>query len=110
MKVILPWIFLTLAALAGATPPTGCVQKVKETISPPRGWTKQGPAPPEAVLELRIALPQPNFPELEKHLYEIRLAFLYPFHAIELTKCLCHQATRSMIAMDNIFPRRKWMN
>lgn len=76
MKVLLPWIILTLSALVGAAPSAGCAPKVKETIVPPRGWTKQSPAPPNAIIELRIALPQPNFPELERHLYEIRFVVL----------------------------------
>lgn len=52
--------------------PKGCAHKVKESVSPPRGWTKAAPAPADHTIELRIGLPQPNFSELERHLYEVR--------------------------------------
>ena len=48
------------------------VYKVKESILPPRGWTKQARAPPDHVIQLRIALPQGNFEALEQHLFEVR--------------------------------------
>ena len=48
------------------------VHKVRESIPSPRGWTKTKRAPADHIIELRIALPQPNFGELEKHLDEIR--------------------------------------
>lgn len=66
------WFSLLLAGLAYAAPSVPSAQKVKENITPPRGWVKGGPAPADAIIELRIALPQPNFVELERHLYEIR--------------------------------------
>ncbi|KAH9939929.1 Pro-kumamolisin, activation domain-containing protein [Amylocystis lapponica] len=50
--------------------------KLKESILPPSGWTNVGPAHPEHGVELRIALPQPNFDELESHLYAVS----DPFH------------------------------
>jgi tripeptidyl-peptidase-1 len=50
----------------------GCHQKVKESIhGPPSGWYKHAPAPKHHILELKIALPQPKFPELEQHLWEV---------------------------------------
>ncbi|KAI6006446.1 peptidase S8/S53 domain-containing protein [Pisolithus marmoratus] len=47
--------------------------KVKESIvaPPPLAWVEHAPAPSNYVLELRIALPQPYFPLLEKHLWEV---------------------------------------
>ncbi|KAH6914776.1 tripeptidyl peptidase A [Coprinopsis sp. MPI-PUGE-AT-0042] len=45
--------------------------KVKEAVQAPRGWSKLGRAPAGNTVSLRIALPQPNFEALEKHLYEI---------------------------------------
>ncbi|KAI6016231.1 Pro-kumamolisin, activation domain-containing protein [Pisolithus marmoratus] len=46
--------------------------KVKESIvAPPPAWVEHAPAPSNYVLELRIALPQPYFPLLEKHLWEV---------------------------------------
>ncbi|KAG0702415.1 Pro-kumamolisin, activation domain-containing protein [Suillus ampliporus] len=61
-----------VAALASAIPFKGCQHKVKEsTRVPPHGWYKHAPAPKDHVLELKIALPQPKFPELEQHLWEV---------------------------------------
>ncbi|KAF8638557.1 hypothetical protein AX17_002100 [Amanita inopinata Kibby_2008] len=45
--------------------------KVKESISPPHGWTKHALAPSDHEVDLHIGLPQSNFPLLEKHLFEI---------------------------------------
>ncbi|KAG1752358.1 peptidase S8/S53 domain-containing protein [Suillus paluster] len=61
------------ALLASAAVPfKGCQHKVKESVhGPPRGWYKHAPAPKHYMLELKIALPQPKFPELEQHLWEI---------------------------------------
>ncbi|KAG0702391.1 peptidase S8/S53 domain-containing protein [Suillus ampliporus] len=59
-------------ALASAVPFKGCQKKVKESIhGPPHGWYKHAPAPKHHMLELKIALPQPKFPELEQHLWEV---------------------------------------
>jgi tripeptidyl-peptidase-1 len=61
-----------VAALASAIHFEGCLQKVKESIhGPPSGWYKHGPAPKHRMLELKMALPQPKFPELEQHLWEV---------------------------------------
>lgn len=50
----------------------GCRHKIKESLeTTPRGWVKHAPTHPNDVLELRIALHQPYFPTLEKHLWEI---------------------------------------
>jgi tripeptidyl-peptidase-1 len=43
----------------------------KETVDLPSGWSRCGTPPSDHVISLRIGLPQPNFPVLEKHLYEI---------------------------------------
>ncbi|OAX43341.1 subtilisin-like protein [Rhizopogon vinicolor AM-OR11-026] len=60
------------AALVGAASFKDCQHKVKESIhGPPRGWYKHAPAPKHHMLELKIALPQPKFPELEQHLWEV---------------------------------------
>ncbi|KAG2068080.1 subtilisin-like protein [Suillus decipiens] len=72
MKVITLLTLPFAAALAGAVTFKGCKHKVKESIhGPPHGWHEQAPAPKHHILELKIALPQPKFPELEKHLWEI---------------------------------------
>ncbi|KAH7923658.1 subtilisin-like protein [Leucogyrophana mollusca] len=67
------WLGLSLSvALARAALYKGCQHKVKESIhGPPRGWVKQSPAPPNHIIELKIALPQPNFSVLEQHLWEV---------------------------------------
>ncbi|KAG2361732.1 hypothetical protein BDR07DRAFT_1286342 [Suillus spraguei] len=72
MKVITLLTLPFAAALAGAVSFKGCKHKVKESIyGPPRGWSEHASAPKHYMLELKIALPQPKFPELEKHLWEI---------------------------------------
>ena len=46
--------------------------KIKECIEgPPHRWLRLSPAPPDHLLELKIALPQPHFHILEKHLWEV---------------------------------------
>ncbi|KAG1893462.1 peptidase S8/S53 domain-containing protein [Suillus fuscotomentosus] len=62
-----------VAALASAAVPfKGCQHKVKESIyGIPRGWSRHTSAPKHHMLELKIALPQPKFPELEQHLWEV---------------------------------------
>ncbi|KAG1805581.1 peptidase S8/S53 domain-containing protein [Suillus subaureus] len=62
-----------VAALASAVVPfKDCQHKVKESIhGPPHGWSKHTPAPKYHMLELKIALPQAKFPELEQHLWEV---------------------------------------
>lgn len=44
---------------------------VKEEIIIPQGWIRHSRAPPSHILALKIALPQPKFGELERHLYEV---------------------------------------
>jgi len=62
-----------LSAVAAALGvPTGLPNlKVKESVSAPRGWMQGPRAPADHTIELKIALPQPNFSVLETHLYEI---------------------------------------
>lgn len=46
--------------------------KIKDRIpGPPPGWLRRGPAPPDYLLQLKIALPQPHFPIPEKYLWEV---------------------------------------
>lgn len=54
------WIVLALSGFALAVPSTKF--KVKESIAVPRGWTKREVAPRDFTIDLRIALPQSNFP------------------------------------------------
>jgi tripeptidyl-peptidase I len=72
MKFVTLLVFPFAAALASTVPFKGCQQKVKESIhGPPHGWYKHAPAPKHHILELKIALSQHRFPELEQHLWEI---------------------------------------
>lgn len=71
MRSLSAWVALALAAGASAVPSV-TVHRVKESVVSPRGWTKRADAPVDHIIELRIALPQPNFDELERHLYEVR--------------------------------------
>ncbi|KAG1873580.1 peptidase S8/S53 domain-containing protein [Suillus subalutaceus] len=72
MKFVTLLVLPFAAALASTVSFEGCKQKVKESIhGPPHGWYKHAPAPKHHMLELKIALPQPKFPELEQHLWEI---------------------------------------
>lgn len=66
------WALLSAAALSLAAPSGKQTIKVKESIVAPRGWTKREEAPRHLTIDLRIALPQSNFPLLEQHLYEVR--------------------------------------
>ncbi|KAG2367593.1 peptidase S8/S53 domain-containing protein [Suillus spraguei] len=72
MKFVTLLVVPFAAALASTAPFRGCKHKVKESIhGPPRGWYVHSPAPKHHILELKIALPQPKFPELEQQLWEI---------------------------------------
>lgn len=64
-------LWAALGALVAAAP-AEYTHKVKETVRAPRGFTALRPAPPGHIIELRIGLPQPNFAELEEHLYAVR--------------------------------------
>ena len=67
------WLAAALAITSVAAIPSGDYKhKVKESVPPPRGWTKSTAAPADRIITLRIALPQSNFAELERHLYEVR--------------------------------------
>ncbi|OCH92966.1 tripeptidyl peptidase A [Obba rivulosa] len=77
MMFLSSWsVVLALGTLVSALPKRECAHTVKESVRPPRGWSKVQPAPADHVIELRIGLPQPNFATLEKHLYEVS----DPFH------------------------------
>jgi len=60
------------SSLAVPNPPLDAnVQKLKDSILPPRHWIDLGRAPPTEFITLRIGLPQARFAELERQLYEI---------------------------------------
>ncbi|KAM5534444.1 hypothetical protein V8D89_011911 [Ganoderma adspersum] len=79
MRSLSAWVALALAlalAAGASAVPSTTAHKVKESVVSPRGWVKRAPAPADHIIDLRIALPQPNFDELERHLYEVS----DPFH------------------------------
>ena len=70
-----PLVLLVASALAGQafaspTPPSPLFT-VKGTIPIPRKWSKTCHAPADHNIQLKIALPQPNFHILEQHLYDV---------------------------------------
>ena len=65
-------IALSFAVLASAVPSQFSPHQVKENVAVPRGWVRDRRAPAHSLIELRIALPRPNWRELERHLYEVR--------------------------------------
>ncbi|KIP08325.1 hypothetical protein PHLGIDRAFT_127064 [Phlebiopsis gigantea 11061_1 CR5-6] len=76
MRISLAWgrVIFALSGYALAAPSTKF--KLKESIAVPRGWIRRDTAPRGLTIDLRIALPQANFPLLEQHLYEVS----DPFH------------------------------
>ncbi|KAI1393236.1 tripeptidyl-peptidase 1 precursor [Hypoxylon trugodes] len=62
-----------LAAHAALANPVGSrtPYRVKESHHVPRGWRRVRRAPADHVIDLQIGVKQSNFPELERHLYEV---------------------------------------
>jgi tripeptidyl-peptidase-1 len=74
MRVLVPSFIVALGlSLSQAVPSPTELDRLtlRQTVTPPHGWTRLGRAPGMHVLQLRIALPQPRVPELEWHLAEI---------------------------------------
>ncbi|KAI0080787.1 tripeptidyl peptidase A [Panus rudis PR-1116 ss-1] len=71
MRSLFASCLVTLVVVAAAAPSKFTAHKLKESIPSPGNWVKTAPAPKDLTIELRIALPQPNFAELERHLYEV---------------------------------------
>jgi hypothetical protein len=67
--LVLPLLVATLPSLATAFPSTA--HRLKERVHAPLGWIRLDNAPADHIIPLRIALPQSNFDELERHLYEV---------------------------------------
>ncbi|KAG6861867.1 hypothetical protein C0995_011164 [Termitomyces sp. Mi166 len=72
--------FLALIPLAIASP-----SKLKESVFPPRGWSKRSTPPADHKIVLRLGLPQPNFHVLETHLYEVSDPY-HPRYGAHLSK------------------------
>jgi tripeptidyl-peptidase-1 len=65
-------VFLALAAAPlGAFSASSRATTLKESVHVPRGWTRRARAPAAHNIDLRIGLPQGDFAELERHLYEV---------------------------------------
>ncbi|KAG8698140.1 hypothetical protein FRC09_007404 [Ceratobasidium sp. 395] len=68
----LRFVGLALAAVQAAVATSFGAHVLKERLAEvPRGWTFHSKAPAEYPLRLRIALPQSNFDQLERELYEV---------------------------------------
>ncbi|KAH9059750.1 tripeptidyl peptidase A [Lactarius vividus] len=77
MRVSTFFVSLVLVAFASVASGAPRALKLRQSIAPPYNWVDLGRAPPAHVIPLRIALPQPRFPELEQHLIETS----DPFHS-----------------------------
>ncbi|KAJ2917503.1 hypothetical protein MD484_g2914, partial [Candolleomyces efflorescens] len=62
-------ILALCSSLVASLPSPG--YRVKESVAPPRGWTKGDEPAADHIIVLRIGLPQPNFNVLEQHLFEV---------------------------------------
>ncbi|VDC02574.1 unnamed protein product [Peniophora sp. CBMAI 1063] len=69
--LVLSALAVTLVSAVAAAPSLGSAHKIKESVESPRGWVRLERVPGHSVIPLRFALPQHNFAELERHLYEI---------------------------------------
>ena len=85
-------LVLAFASVASGAPHTF---KLRQSIAPPRNWVDLGRAPPTHLILLRIALPQPRFPELEQHLAEIS----DPFHS-RYGEHLSKEEVEALVAPD----------
>ena len=63
-------LYFVVVALFGETLGS-TAPKVKHVVIPPHGWVEKGVPSPDHTVTLRIGLPQPNFPVLAAHLYEV---------------------------------------
>jgi tripeptidyl-peptidase I len=93
---IAPSLLLTLGlslSVAVASPIESDRLSLRQAVTPPHGWTHLGRAPTTHILHLRIALPQPRFPELERHLAETS----DPFHP-RYGKHLSKEAVEELVA------------
>ena len=71
--VSLLFLLTSLVSLSGAAPSASTFGKhvLKESVHSPRGWERGLKPHPTHLIELRIALPQPNFHLLREHLYSV---------------------------------------
>ena len=95
-------------AFVDAAPAVHSAHKIKEVINPPSKWTRGERAPSNAIIELRIALPQPNFPELERHLTEVRSVISHSLmKSTYNSQLVVNTATRFMNVMGSTYPNKR---
>ena len=73
MRLSLDFVVFSLLVVSSsfAAPAKECAYKIKEEIASPPGWIKHSEVPAGHLISLRIGLPQENFHQLEKQLYEV---------------------------------------
>ena len=73
MRLSLDFVVFSLLVVSSsfAAPAKECAYKIKEEIASPPGWIKHSEVPAGHLISLRIGLPQENFRQLEKQLYEV---------------------------------------
>ena len=70
MKRLLSIALIALVVPA-YTAPSSTALLLKESVNLPRGWVRHSTPSPNHIISLRVGLPQHNFPDLERHLYEV---------------------------------------
>jgi hypothetical protein len=70
MRTLAPLLAFAAVPL-GVLAAAARVPTLKEAVITPHGWTRRARAPAEHKINLRIGLPQGDFPALERHLYEV---------------------------------------
>ena len=63
-------LILSVTAVAYASP-RSTAHRLMESVDIPRGWAEHSVPSPDHIISIHIGLPQPNFSELERHLYEV---------------------------------------
>ena len=58
-------------AMPACAAPRSTALLLKESVNLPRGWVRHSIPSPDHIIVLRIGLPQHNFLDLERHLYEV---------------------------------------
>ncbi|KAF2426239.1 subtilisin-like protein [Tothia fuscella] len=68
---VLTTVFLYFTAIAARSTHSRSPYAIREKHVVPKAWQRIGPAPADAVIDLRIALKQSRFDELEAHLFQV---------------------------------------
>lgn len=70
MRQLLLVALIALVVPVYAAPPSTSLL-LRESINLPRGWVRHSTPSPNHIISLHVGLPQHNFPDLERHLYEV---------------------------------------